>query len=224
MPNRRKRFKDARLYALLTERHCRLPWRETAELLLAGGVDVIQLREKELPDGELLHRASVLREITSQMGALLIINDRADIALLTRADGVHVGQADLPPQDVRTLIGSDMLIGWSTHSIEQARQACELPVDYVAVGPVAATVTKGYKRGKGVRLVRDVCSRCAVSGLPVVAIGGITLDNAAAAVEAGVTAVAACSALCGADDPMEAAHELRTVVEEAGKRRSEPNE
>jgi len=210
-----------RLYALLTEQHCRRPWQETAELLLAGGADVIQLREKDLLGAELLARARILRAMTERAGALLIINDRPDVALLAEADGVHLGHEDLPPEEVRKLIGPDLLIGWSTHSAEQAARVAELPVDYVGVGPVAATATKGYTEGMGPELVRAVC---AVVRIPTVAIGGITPHNAASVVEAGATAVAACQVLCGSEDVEAAARELRSVVARAAaSRRKEPN-
>jgi thiamine-phosphate pyrophosphorylase len=212
MAGPRDRLRSVRLHALLTERHCAGPWRRTAEQLLAGGADVVQLREKELPDGELLARAAALRELTERAGALLIINDRPDVALLCGADGVHLGQHDLPPERVRELVGADLLVGWSTHSAEQADEAARLPVDYVGVGPFAPTATKGYEEGLGPALVREVCARLTV---PAVAIGGITRHNAAEAVRAGAAAVAVCSALCGADDPEAAARELRAIVEAA---------
>lgn len=221
MVGAREKLKAMRLYALLTERHCRRPWRETAEALLAGGADVIQLREKELPDRELLARARLLRKLTAQAGALLIINDRPDVALMSGADGVHLGQHDLPATDVRKLAGPDLIIGWSTHSPEQARQAADLPVDYIGVGPVAATATKGYREGKGPELVRAVC---ACVELPTVAIGGITAHNAASVIEAGATGVAVCAALCSADDPAAAARELRAVVERAARGRGGAHE
>ncbi len=209
----RARMAGVRLYAVLTERFCRRPWRQTAERLLAGGADALQLREKDPEDAELLGRALALREMTEEAGALLIVNDRADVALIARADGVHLGQDDLPPAAVRAVVGPEMLIGWSTHSVGQARTALELPVDYIGVGPFAPTATKGYAEGKGPELVRKVAADV---GLPRVAIGGITRENAGQAVRAGATAVAVCSALCGADDPEAAARELRAVVTRAG--------
>ena len=204
-----------RVYALLTERFCRLPWRRAAQRLLAGGADVIQLRDKDLPDGELLARARALRELTAAAGALLIVNDRPDVAVLSGADGVHLGQDDLPPAEVRRLVGPEMLIGWSTHSAEQAAQANRLPVDYIGVGPFAATATKGYTTGLGAELVRAARGQ---TSLPIVAIGGMTCENAAAAVEAGATAVAACAALCGADDPEAATRRLRAVLKGAARK------
>ncbi len=211
----RARLKSVRLYALLTEAHCRRPWQETAEMLLAGGADAVQLREKDLPDRELLARARALRRLTDG-SALFIVNDRPDVALLSDADGVHLGQDDLPVPDARRLLGPRPLVGLSTHSVQQAVAACTVRADYIGVGPFAPTATKGYGEGMGPGLIRSVCERV---DLPAVAIGGITADNAADAVRAGATAVAVCAALCGADDPERAARELRAVVEEAYQER-----
>ncbi len=224
MADRRERLRSVRLYALLTERQCRRPWRDTAELLLRGGVDAIQLREKRMPDAELLERARVLRGMTAEADALFLVNDRPDIALLSRADGVHVGQGDLPPAEVRSLVGRDVLIGVSTHSLEQAQAACQSPVDYVAIGPVAPTETKGYDSGIGMDLVADVCACCAAEDLPVVAIGGIVHDTVAPVMRAGATAIAVCSALCSDRDPMSAAQELRALLEKAVCERDEAGE
>jgi thiamine-phosphate diphosphorylase len=212
----RDRLRSARVYAILTERFCRMPWRRAAEALVEGGVDALQLREKELPDGELLRRAQTLRQLTREGGVLFVVNDRPDVALLARADGVHLGQDDLPPEAVREMVGPDLVIGWSTHSLEQARRAARLPVDYVGVGPVHQTATKGYGEGKGLDLVQ---AACAAATVPTVAIGGMTAENAGRAIEAGATAVAACSALCGADDPADAARRFRAAVSEALARR-----
>jgi thiamine-phosphate pyrophosphorylase len=210
------RLARLRLYALLTERHCRQPWAETARALLAGGVDAIQFREKDLADGQLLERARVLRALTKEAGALFIVNDRPDIAALSDADGVHLGQEDLPPAGAREILGPERLVGWSTHGVDQALAAPELPVDYIGVGPFAPTATKGYRTGKGVELIQAVRERV---DLPIVAIGGITAGNAADAVAAGAAAVAVCSALCGADDPASAARQLRAAVERGLARR-----
>ena len=224
MADRRERLRSMRLYALLTERQCRQPWRDTAEMLIRGGVDAIQLREKRMPDGELLDRARVLREMTAGADVLFIVNDRPDIALLSQADGVHVGQGDLPPAEVRSLLGRELLVGFSTHSVEQARAACESPVDYVAIGPVAPTQTKGYDQGIGMDMVGEVCALCAAKGLPVVAIGGIAYDTVMPVMRAGAAAIAACSALCGDRDPLSAAQELRALVEKAVAERGEARE
>ena len=199
------------LYALLTEAHCRRGWLETAEGLLEGGVDVIQLREKDLEGGELLERARALRRLTARCGALFVMNDRPDVALLCGADGVHLGQDDLPPEEVRELVGPEMIIGLSAHSVAQARRAEGRGADYIGVGPVFPTRTKGYQSGGGLDFVRELCS---ATSLPSVAIGGITPARAGEIIGAGASAVAACSALCGAENAAAAAREFRQSIEE----------
>ena len=200
-----------RLYALISEEHCRQGWLETAEELLAGGVDALQLREKSLSDGTFLQRARTLRKVTERFSALLIINDRPDVACLSEADGVHLGQEDLPPAEVRKLVGADFLIGLSTHSPEQAAGAVEKGADYVGVGPAYPTATKGYERGGGAEFVRNTC---AATPLSTVAIGGITPGRVAELMEAGADAVAVCGALCGAEEPRKAAETFRRELED----------
>ena len=199
-----------RLYALLTEEHCRRPWLDTSELLLDGGADVIQLREKALGGGELLSRARMLRQLTDRFSALLIINDRPDVAILGGADGVHLGQADLPVEDVRRMVGPEMIIGVSTHTPEQAAEAEGRGADYVGVGPAFPTATKGYREGGGPELVSQLCKATA---LPTVVIGSVNPANARSLLDAGAQAVAACAALCGAVDPREAARSFLRVFE-----------
>lgn len=208
-PERLGKLREMRVYALLTAEHCRLPVMETARALLRGGADVIQMREKDLEDGALLERADALRDLTAEFDALFIVNDRPDVALLCGADGVHLGDQDLPPERARELVGEGMAIGLSTHDAEQAGRAAERGADYVGVGPVHPTDTKGYTEGGGAELVRLLCG---ATDLPTVALGGMTAENAAEAREAGATAVAACSALCGAEDPETAAREFRDAV------------
>ena len=200
--SRKQRLRSMRLYALLSESQCRRSWQETARLLLEAGAEVIQLREKTLEDAELLARARTLRRLVDGFDGLFIVNDRPDVALLSGADGVHVGQQDLPVQEVRRLVGPDMIVGLSTHSPEQAGKAEAQGADYVGVGPVFPTQTKGYRQGGGPELVARLC---AATRLPTVAVGGLTPANAASVLEAGAQAIAACSALCGADDPADAA-------------------
>ncbi len=215
------KLESLRVYALLTERYCTRPWEETAERLLAGGVDALQLREKEMADRELLERARLLRRMTGRAGALFIVNDRPDVALLSRADGVHLGQDDLHPVEVRRLLGGGFIIGLSTHSADQAALAHSMGADYVGVGPFAATETRGYAEGGGAALVRSVSE---ATQLPKVAIGGINPDSAAAAIAAGADAVAVCSALCGAENPDGTARQFREAVEVGLQRRGESGE
>jgi len=150
----------------------------------------------------LLETAQRLVEMATPSGASIIINDRADIARLAEASGVHVGQEDLAPADVRRLIGPDRLIGFSTHSIAQLDAAVELPIDYVAVGPVFGTASKntGYD-AVGLTLVEEAARRARPRGLAVVAIGGITLARAADVIRAGSTSVAIISDLLSTGDP-----------------------
>jgi len=138
----------------------------------------------------------------TKTGAQVIVNDRADVARLADAAGVHVGQEDLPPDAVRRLIGPDRIIGFSTHSTRQLDDAVQQPVDYVAVGPIFGTVSKntGYD-AVGLRMVEEAAKRARPRGLQVVAIGGITLDRAADVMRAGATSVAIISDLLTTGDP-----------------------
>jgi thiamine-phosphate pyrophosphorylase len=133
---------------------------------------------------------------------VVVVNDRADIARLARADGVHVGQDDLAPGDVRTLVGDRAMVGLSTHTVEQIDRAVEQPIDYVAIGPVFGSVTKatGYDR-VGIVMVGEAAKRARARGLPLVAIGGITLVTAASVIEAGATSVAIVGDLLASGDP-----------------------
>ena len=208
--DKEQRLRSMRLYALLTEEHCRRAWFETAELVLAGGADVVQLREKQLEDSDLLRRALALRRLTERFSALFIVNDRPDVAVLSGADGVHLGQEDLPVEEVRRMVGPEMIIGLSTHTAEQAAAAEGRGADYVGVGPVFPTGTKGYAEGGGPELVSRLCS---ATELPTVAIGGITPESVRSVLQAGAQAVAVCAGLCGADDPAEAARAFLRAFE-----------
>ncbi len=186
-----------------------MPWLETAREL-AGKVDVLQLREKDMTDAELLLRARALRELTRETQTLLVINDRPDIALLSEADGVHLGQDDLAAEDVAGLWGERLIVGLSTHSFTQAGEAMGKGVDYIGIGPVFPTDTKDAGACIGIGVVSEICRS---ADLPVVAIGGIDGDNARRLAQAGVQAVAALSALCAAEYPGVAARRLRQAFE-----------
>ena len=184
------RFAQVRLYVLITERLCARPWLDTAKLALQGGADALQLREKELPAGELLRRARQLTQLCREHHALCIINDRPDIALLAGADGVHVGQDDLPADQARRLIGPDFLLGVSTHHLDQARAAQLSGADYLGVGPVFPSQTKPRDILPGLEYARQVARQIP---LPAVAIAGITPDNAPQVMQTGVSGIAASS-------------------------------
>jgi thiamine-phosphate pyrophosphorylase len=175
---------------------------DLARAFLNGGARFLQLRAKSLAGAELLETASGIVELAHACGARVIVNDRADIARLANADGVHVGQDDLSPRDVRTLVGDHALVGLSTHTVEQITRAVEQPVSYVAIGPVFGSVTKasGYDR-VGIVMVGEAAKRARARELPLVAIGGITLKTAASVIEAGAASVAIIGDLLASGDP-----------------------
>ena len=168
------------------------------DALLAGGCRLVQLREKTMPLDELLPLARRLARRCREAGALLIVNDRADLALAADADGLHVGQDDLPARQARGLLRPNMILGVSTHDPEQARRAVADGADYVAVGSIFPTTTKAGFQLVGPELIRRVRPEVPV---PLVGIGGITAENASAVLDAGADAVAVISALCAAPDP-----------------------
>jgi thiamine-phosphate pyrophosphorylase len=201
-----KRFADVRLYVLITERCCRRDWLESAEEALIGGADCLQLREKELEGGELLRRARRLVELCRRYDRLCIINDRADIAILSDADGVHVGQDDLPAVEARKLIGRGKILGVSTHRIEQGKRAVLDGADYIGVGPIYTSATKPRDFVAGLDYARQVAREIAI---PAVAIAGITTANVDEVMASGVRAVAVTAAVLDCEDPRKAAAELK---------------
>jgi thiamine-phosphate pyrophosphorylase len=188
------------LYPIIDTDLCGMRGVDPRALALAffkGGARVVQVRQKSPGSATLLALARDIVAMAWAHGARVILNDRADLARMAGAHGVHVGQHDLPPSQVKAIPGANMVVGLSTHSREQVDAAADQPVDYIAVGPVFQTRTKvtGYD-ARGLELVRYA----AAQGRPVVAIGGITLENAPEVLAAGASAVALISALAG-DDP-----------------------
>jgi len=178
--------------------------RALAAAFIAGGATVMQVRQKSGRSGVLLTQSRDIVADSAAAGAGVIVNDRSDIALLARAVGVHVGQTDLPPSVVRSIVGSGTVIGVSTHTKAQVDEALAGTANYVAVGPVFRTLTKetGYEP-QGLDLVRYAAGR----GKPVVAIGGISIDNARDVIAAGATSVAVISDLLATGDPASRVHE-----------------
>jgi thiamine-phosphate pyrophosphorylase len=203
---RSDRFAGVRLCVLITESACRRPWLDVAEQSILGGADCLQLREKELESGELLDRARKLATLCRRHGVLSIINDRPDIAILSAADGVHVGQHDLPAVEARKLIGPDRILGVSTHQIEQARRAVRDGADYIGVGPIFKSATKPREFVAGLDLARQVASEIHI---PALAIAGITLDNVDHVLASAMSAIAVTAAVAASDDPRAAAAELK---------------
>ncbi len=205
----RRRIHQARLYVLVGA-DCPLGVAETARQAVAGGADVIQLRLKRSTDRELLRIALEVGALVRKSGALFIMNDRPDVAILAGADGVHVGQEELPVAAVRRLVGPDRLIGLSTHTPEQAREAAELGADYIGVGPIFPSKTKQFDRLAGLALVEQVCPN---SPIPAFAIGGIGPENIEAVLKAGARRVAVSHAVCAAPDPEAATRQLRAAID-----------
>lgn len=192
-----------RLCAIVDAEVCAAAGRAPADVaraFLAGGARWIQLRAKATGSGAFLDLANTILQDTNAAGGTLIINDRADIAALCGAPGLHVGQDDLAPADARKVIGDAPILGLSTHTEEQWERAVMEPISYIAVGPVFGTGTKdtGY-HAIGLETVRRASGVAASKGLPTVAIGGITLDNAVSVIDAGARSVAVISDLLKGD-------------------------
>jgi len=199
-----------RLYLITGDQGNEVETARIVEAALEGGANVIQLRKKTMPKGEQYAIALALRRLTELHDALFIVNDHVDIAIAADADGVHLGQDDLPPSVVRALPGfHGRLIGRSTHSLEQARAAMDDGADYIAVGPVYPTPTKAGRPPVGTALVSEVA---AIADRPFVAVGGIDHDNAADVVGAGATALAVVRAVYDAADPAESARRLHEAI------------
>jgi thiamine-phosphate pyrophosphorylase len=196
-----------RIYPLTDVRLTGLSHAAQVDLLREGGATLIQLREKHMSAREFYHQAKAC----ARPGVQLIINDRVDVALAVGADGVHLGQDDMPPEPARKLLGPKAVIGFSTHDVEQAIAATKLPIDYLAIGPIFATNTKTDTAPvlglDGLRAVRR-----AIAAFPLVAIGGITHANARAVIEAGADSVAVISALLA--DPTRIPHTTRSLLQD----------
>jgi thiamine-phosphate pyrophosphorylase len=208
----RRRLQAARLYVLLSASQCKAALDWTIAEAAAGGAHVIQLREKGLTDRELHERARQVRHWTRQAGVLFIVNDRPDIARLVEADGVHLGQDDLPVKEARRILGPDALIGISTHNLEQVRQAVLDGASYLGIGPTFPSGTKSFADFPGPEFVRQALSE---TTLPAFVIGGVNAHTIDAAVAAGARRVAVSQAIAGADDPRSAAATLLDTLPRA---------
>lgn len=186
-------FKLPRVYPLTDVKLSGLSHAVQVEQFIAGGASLVQLREKQLSPREFCEEGRAALSVARGYGVPLIINDRVDIALAIGADGVHLGQDDLPPEAARKLLGDNAIIGYSTHNIGQVKYALTLPIDYLAIGPIFQTTSKENPDPvvglDGLRKVREL-----TANLPLVAIGGITQDNAHSVIEAGADSIAVISA------------------------------
>lgn len=189
---------DFKLYLITDRKAAKVPLPEAVRQALEGGVRAVQLREKDLPIRELLALARELRAMTREFGAQLFINDRVDVAVAVGADGVHLGQQSMPASAARKVLGDGMLIGVSTHSLDEARAAQAEGADFITFGPIFDTPSKAqYGSPVGAITIRDLKNEISI---PVFAIGGIKSGNMLQVMSAGSDGVAMISAILAADD------------------------
>ncbi|MBC7854303.1 MAG: thiamine phosphate synthase, partial [Pirellulaceae bacterium] len=193
-----QKLADARLYVLMDGGDSPSSLENRALENCQAGADIVQLRDKKLNDRELLERARLLRRITRTCGTLFIMNDRPDLAVLSAADGVHAGQDELSIQDVRRIVGPNMLIGLSTHTVEQARQAVLAGASYIGCGPTFPSGTKHFDSFPGLAFLRAVAAEIS---LPAFAIGGITQENVGEVLGTGIRRVAVGGAVARVTEP-----------------------
>lgn len=204
-----RRLEHATLYVLLDGGSTLARFSELARDLIDAGVGVLQLRDKQLDDRRLIERARRLRELTHAADTLFIMNDRPDLAALSRADGIHVGQEELSVKDARTIVGPEALIGVSAHSLEQARQAVLDGASYLGVGPTFPSQTKSFDAHTGLELLREVAGEIR---LPAFAIGGIDRENVPNVLSTGFHRIAVGNGILNAPCPSSAARELLTLL------------
>lgn len=207
------------LYCMTAEAHSRgRSNMDVVREMLDAGIRLIQYREKEKEMGEKYAQCKVIRQMTRDAGAAFIVNDHADLALMVQADGIHIGQEDLPIEAVRALVGERMVIGLSTHSPEQARNAIDRGADYIGVGPIYRTHTK-----------KDVCEPVGLTyidyvvanhDIPFVAIGGIKAHNVADVIDHGASCVCMVTEIVGADDLHAKINDIRATMTQ--KTRKQP--
>ncbi|HRY30526.1 MAG TPA: thiamine phosphate synthase [Elusimicrobiota bacterium] len=216
-PKRLSTFTDVSLYCITTAPDKGQSYAAMVEAACAGGADVIQLREKSMGSRELFNLCRELKVLCDKAGSLFILNDRVDVAVAADLDGVHVGQDDLPVEQVRRILGYRKLIGCSTHSIEQAFQAQTEGADYVSCGPVFATPTKPDYAPVGLGLVKQYRTMLRI---PFVAIGGIDTTNLDTVVRAGADRVAVVRAVCGAKDVELSARQFKDKIVQCRRERN----
>ena len=192
-----------RLCLIITRSMCALQPERTIEEAVAGGVDMIQVREKDCSSAELLAWSQKVVALGERLQVPVIINDSVEVAMASQATGVHLGQDDMSIADARQLLGKNKLIGLSTHDLEQLDDAALAGADYVGFGPIFPTATKGYTQGIG---VEQLTGAVVMSSLPMLAIGGITVDNAW--MLPGKAGIAVSSAICSSQEPGKIAHSL----------------
>ncbi len=200
-----------KLYVLISSSIAAKSVIKTTRLVMDGGADAIQLREKTISDSEFITLAEEVRDITTKNGTLLIINDRVHIAREINADGIHLGQQDMSALEARNIVGDKKIIGVSTHSVIQAKQAQKDGADYIAVGPIYPTKTKNYEPSVGIQIIREISKAV---NIPFIAIGAITLDNLDEVLKAGASRIAVCSAIIGSKDIYSSTKQFKEKLDE----------
>lgn len=202
-----------RVQVLLTESVCRRPWREVLDAVIAGGADAVQVREKDLDPAALVARVREVLAVARPAGVAVIVNDRADVAAAAGADGVHLGQDDLPVEVARSVVGRLSIVGGSSHTLAEAARLVAAGCDYAGVGRFAASGTKPGATEGGAAFVRSFVE--AHPTMPHLVIGGVGPATLDAVIAAGGRAVAVCESVCGADDPAEVVADLRLRLQDA---------
>jgi thiamine-phosphate pyrophosphorylase len=205
----RERLASVRLCAIVTAAACSGPYEWTIDEAIRGGAGMIQLREKQMDDSSRLKQARLARAITRRTGTLLIINDRADLAQLADADGVHIGQEDLTLRDARRILGPNSLVGVSTHDLEQVRRAVLEGANYIGIGPTFPSNTKDFSGYPGLDFIREATNE---TTLPAFAIGGVDESNVQQLSSAGARRIAVSRALCAAQSPADIAARLTAAL------------
>lgn len=211
--DRSARLRASRLCLLATASVARRPLEEAVAAALAGGVDMVQFREKSAGDGDVLRSARRLRALCERSGALFVVNDRVAVARDAEADGVHLGQDDEAVPSARATLAAGVLVGVSTHDADELRRALADRSDYVGVGAVFATRTKGRDVPvSGPAALAPLAAAAEAAGVPAFAIGGITPENAGLVAAAGFRRIAVCAGVLAADDPGAAAAAILSAL------------
>ena len=206
----RKRFDNVNLYVLITADLCKLDPVETAKQILEAGTDCIQLREKEMLGQQTIDMTCEISELCNRHNALLIINDRCDLAAVSKAHGVHLGMNDLPPEPARMIVGTSSIIGRTCHNLDEVSSTNSEDIDYIGIGSIFGSETKPDIPKTGTQFIEKAKK---IIKYPIVAIGGVTDKNAADAISAGAQAVAVCQNIISSDNPGKAAEKVRKVIE-----------
>lgn len=205
------RLKDTKLYLVTNSDKFKTEdeFLNAVASALQGGVDIVQLREKTRDAASTLELAKKIRQLCDEFNSIFIVNDRVDIAYLSGADGVHLGQDDISPQEARKILGDNTIIGVSTHAPEQARRAVADGADYIGAGPVYITPTKPGRASVGLEYIEWVSKNI---NIPAFAIGGIDLENADTVLNTGIGRIAVVRAIINSDNPKDAAEKLKSKI------------